>query len=566
MAAGKSRGQSGLQNGDHHQSNTSSRGWFSKSMCGDTTQIKRLSTSVIAALVLIIFGVYAWSLAVEQELATSTPPLEAMNALKLPYDVPPAARELIDKIKEATRIAMASGGVDTEDISKEELETWHSRNPCRSRTGLMEMYEKRKYARKVPLNPVWQEVLQEYTKLHRTCTRKRVILVSTKNLIPSYTCEPFPGSTWTLDADQFPLPPENKTDLDPWKEDKEYLGFIDQIGIAMSQGKDLTSSFPPTSAEHSVRAVDRWGWQPAARFYCRNQQEFFSKVPWVYFTGCIYTLPKLFLAPTFRPTMEALFPDRLASTWILRSLVLPSDAVWDRIRRIDRTYLQDADRRIGIQVRYKDGKEMYARMNDLVNERITDCVLRNNILPNVSQVSWEKNSDQGEELMEYNDPTESTKVLKVFIASLFLGLKDHLSKMYVQSPTLTGETVGFVQISQGQSQHWSREEDMQALTEIILLSFSDQLLVTPVSTFGGLAEAYGGLTPWYIEYRENYLGPSCQRAQTVDVCNQFTYKKFACPREPDIHNKRFSDVVAYIKDCLAIDHPQGIQVISDFVS
>ncbi|KAL2643797.1 hypothetical protein R1flu_011384 [Riccia fluitans] len=618
MAAGKSRGHSGVQNGNNqHQS---SRGSTATWICGEMTQIKRLSTAVLAVAVLLVFGVYAWSLVVEQEFATSigvsTPPLE--SALKLPYDVPPAARELIEKIKDATRIAMASGSADTEDISEEELKAWHRRNPCRSRKGLIEMYDRRRYARKVPPNPVWEEVLQEYTKLHRTCTRKvgnfteyflsknestgcrfavtdvtplsglgnkilvtissimyailtqRVILVSTKNLIPSYTCEPFPGSTWTLDADQFPLPAVNFSASDPWKEDKEYLKLIDQIGIDMSRGKNLTTSFSPpgspASIAYSVTAVGRWGWQPVARFYCRSQQEFFSRVPWVYFTGCIYTLPKLFVAPIFRPTLEALFPYRLASTWILRSLMLPSDAVWDRVRRIDRTYLQDADRRVGIQVRFKDGEEMYRRMNDLVNERITDCVVRNNILPNVSQVSWGTNSDQQQEHVEYNDPTTSTKVVKVFIASLFSGLMDHLSKMYVQSPTVSGENVGFVQISQGQSQHWSRGEDMQAFTEIILLSFSDQLLVTPVSTFGGLAEAYGGLTPWYIEYREKYHGPSCQRAQTVDVCNQFTFKKYSCPREPDIHDKLFSEVVPYIKNCLGIDHPKGIQLISDFVS
>ncbi|KAG6547305.1 hypothetical protein Mapa_011242 [Marchantia paleacea] len=287
------------------------------------------------------------------------------------------------------------------------------------------------------------------------------------------------------------------------------------------------------SPAHAVTAAGRWCWQPAARFYCRNQREFFAHVPWVHFTGCIYTLPKLFAAPVFRPSMEALFPDRMASTWVLRSVVLPSDAVRDSVLRIDRAYLRGAGRRVGIQVRYKDGQEMYYKLNDLASDRIADCVLRNKILPNLSELPWDSNSGLRQEALKASaDPAGPAQEKPLSSCRFRKGSLRSGAEMRICRRTRSSFYLACM-IS-----CWSRRSPPS----------EDWLRLMEVSLRGTLSTESDGLVHLVSGFR------------------LWTSANSSCPHEPDIHDKRYSEVVAYIKDCLTIDHPPGIQVISYFFS
>lgn len=129
---------------------------------------------------------------------------------------------------------------------------WRRSNPCAARTELGPRYARRPHAKLLDANPQWELVLEEYTALHRTCTRsmgnikdyynsgassspckflimeisgvgvgnkvsllisgmlyaimtQRVILLNTWSYIPWTMCEPFLGSSWVND-DHFPLP------------------------------------------------------------------------------------------------------------------------------------------------------------------------------------------------------------------------------------------------------------------------------------------------------------------------------------------------------------------------
>lgn len=87
------------------------------------------------------------------------------------------------------------------------------------------------------------------------------------------------------------------------------------------------------------------------RFYCNTDQAFLTETTWLHFTGCLYFLPKLFAVPAFRPALEALFPDpSLTLTYLLRSLMLPRDAVWNQVKQHDNELFANVDRRVGIQV------------------------------------------------------------------------------------------------------------------------------------------------------------------------------------------------------------------------
>lgn len=131
---------------------------------------------------------------------------------------------------------------------------------------------------------------------------------------------------------------------------------------------------------YALTANDFWC-HPGGRFFCDTEQGYLGHIPWIYINGCLYYLPKLFAIPSFRPVLEELFPDRMALTHLLRSSMLPSDEVWRRIEQIHSAYLKDANRRFGIQVRYRYGDDDFNRMHTLINERVLKCALDNNILP-----------------------------------------------------------------------------------------------------------------------------------------------------------------------------------------
>lgn len=87
------------------------------------------------------------------------------------------------------------------------------------------------------------------------------------------------------------------------------------------------------------------------RFYCDTEQAFLAEATWLHFTGCLYFLPKLFAVPAFRPALEALFPDpSLTFTYLLRSLMLPRDNVWQQVKEHDIALFANVDTRVGIQV------------------------------------------------------------------------------------------------------------------------------------------------------------------------------------------------------------------------
>jgi xyloglucan fucosyltransferase len=122
--------------------------------------------------------------------------------------------------------------------------------------------------------------------------------------------------------------------------------------------------------------------------------------------------------------------------------------------------------------------------------------------------------------------------------------------------------VSIIQVTHGSLQHFNDiEEDRQALTEMITLSFSDVLFVTPLSTFGGVAQGYGAITPWFIDIRPESK-ETCSRAQTVDTCYQLPVFKFQCPYDANLNNQWILAKVPYLKDCLPIDVPYGIQLIT----
>ncbi|KAG0557739.1 hypothetical protein KC19_11G173200 [Ceratodon purpureus] len=547
---------------------------------------------LLSVTALILFTLVPRYSAFPSSLPLLNPEIHYEETFTLPVSAPnfsiPDVPALITALQRAT--AVASEGRDTTFSRKAKLQ-WHQEHPCRARAELQPLYNLRRIVEDAAPNAKWESVFKEYETLHRVCTQsvggdlvdyfatrgnttncrflvagiapgaglgnkmlsmvsgllyailtQRVFLIAADTLVPGILCEPFEGSQWLFDP-QWKVTPEYAPGRQQYWENKDE--FYKEVDSALRGGEPVKSSI------YGLVANDEWC-QPGQRFFCSTEQSYYNLVPWVYINGCFYFLPKLFAIPAFRPVLEDLFPDKLALTHLLRSAFLPSDEVWRRIDQIHSLYLRNADRRVGIQVRYRDGEKEFNITHKLIIDRVVKCALENHILPAAGAKGV---SDLNQTLA--SKPRYQTSV---FIASLYPSLHDSLGETYIRNPPEM-EDVSIIQVTRGKEQHFNDEEDKQALAEIISLSFADYLFVTPLSTFGGMAQGYGALLPWFIDNRPTSEG-SCQRAQTVDVCYQLPQFIYNCPYEPDLDKQWVMSKVPYLKDCLPLDAKYGMQLIT----
>lgn len=196
---------------------------------------------------------------------------------------------------------------------------------------------------------------------------------------------------------------------------------------------------------------------------------------------------------------------------------------------------------MGIQARYFNNSEA---KHKVLNANVEGCIVENNLL-------------------DLAIPTEQTTLhhqTTIFVASLTSDLQGHLRGVYNRS-TSSFPNLHFQQLSSEKEQRFGPDVYDQVLVEVLWLSLSHTLLISGKSTFGGLAQAYGALTPWFIESRDEVTTP-CQYAQTVDTCYQIPEKGYRCPYDSKEEMwKSIGEVVPYIKDCLAIDAEQGLQLV-----
>lgn len=527
-------------------------------------------------------------------------PWEGRNATKLKAERERAVQGLIRALQEATREA---GGGEEESAwwTAEARERWRTENPCVSRMEMRGKYKQRSAVPYEEPSPQWSEVLEEYAKLHRTCMHRvgdptayflsqnssvnckfvvldaeefaglgnrlmmiaaafayslltqRVLLIAREIVPPDILCEPFEGSSWRGFDRGYAATPFRLGNTYFMKS----ALFHERIDVAQRVGDSSPVVLPYAVANGEGYYIE----QMDSRFYCDTEQEYYKKVPWVYVMGCLYFTPKLYAIPSFRPVLDALFPERTILTTTLRDVLAPSNTVWERVKRIEEEHgLDRADRRLGIQVRYRYKAEQFERMHILVEDRILQCGVANRLLPQILQ-----ESDHSSLLPASNQTVHTTSV---FVASLFEGVKNNLTATFGRYPTANGERVEIVQLSNEGEQKFGVEIFQEALTEIITLSFSDYLFVTPQSTFSGCAQGYGGLVPWFIEFREEVPKPSapCTRGQTIDVCFQVPFDyTFKCPYDAAVNNYEISRVYPDIQRCLDGDTP-GLQLITSLSS
>lgn len=518
----------------------------------------------------------------------------------------PPVQKLLDELKQARKQVAES---DDQSYTQEENAAWASEHPCRARTELPPIYASRKVVADAPPNPQWEAVFEEYSLLHRACLRKvgkdnivavfnerRVIpgckfmtgeslyglgnkvtyaasvllyAVITKRVVlfphstaPRIMCEPFEGSFWTLPPDLEYLNRRAQANGINFGIDSNatgsFLAWVDAAQATATVNSSANGTVNGAQADKGLfyaEADD--GWHPVNRFYCDTEQTFLSRVQWLSAAGCLYFLPKLYTIPSIRPTLEALFPKPgLTLTYVVRAAFLPGDEAWDRVQRTYAMHLENADRRVSIQARYRGGQEEHDKYSPHVNAHITKCLQENEILPNVTDFSTAQ-------MKVDRSSARKFPIVKVMITSLYTDIHDHLNELYLRHSTVTGESVGLVQITHENEQGFGREVDLQALVEIFCLSLSDVILTTPLSTFGGTAQVYGALTPWLIEFNDQEQG-SCVQSPSVDLCYQLdeAHSLLSCPYDPAVNGSHVLEAASYIHTCSPMESETGILLLS----
>lgn len=171
------------------------------------------------------------------------------------------------------------------------------------------------------------------------------------------------------------------------------------------------------------------------------------------------------------------------------------------------------------------------------------CVLENKLLP--------EQAPSGEEKLLLSSKTGSTAVL---VTSLDEAYYDKLRSYYMDLHVEGADYIGVHTPSKEKIQQFGFDHDKKAWADMYLLSLSDTLVTSPWSTFGYVAQALAGTTPWILtKTHSNETAEAsfeahghCNRAGSLEPC-------FHAPPEVDCevsgHKVKLSSVLQFIKPC-----------------
>lgn len=124
------------------------------------------------------------------------------------------------------------------------------------------------------------------------------------------------------------------------------------------------------------------------------------------------------------------------------------------------------------------------------------------------------------------------RTISVFITSLNIRHVEFVRSWYLDNPTEDGSLVHVwsgthsgVELTTSQDATIVRDASLEALCEIFLLSFTDTLLTSNMSTFGYVAAGLSGIAPFQVDNQrssqrvENADKPKCTRARTSEACH-----------------------------------------------
>ncbi|CAJ1951435.1 unnamed protein product [Sphenostylis stenocarpa] len=302
-------------------------------------------------------------------------------------------------------------------------------------------------------------------------------------------CEPFLNSTWVL--------PEKSLFWDE-KHIETY-----QILLEKDKATNSTEDLPSVlfiNLQHTRTDPEKY-------FHCDHSQDILQKIPLLIFQSDQYFVPSLFMNPFFKPEITKMFPEKdIVFHQLGRYLFHPSNEAWELISKYYQAHLAKADERIGIQIRvFSPATTPQQAIMDLV----LSCTLKHKILP---EVDLQNSASSGR---------KKQRVKAVLVASLHREYGDNLRAMYLKKQTVSGEVIQVYQPSHEEHQKsCDNKHNMKAWIDMYLLSLSDKLVTTSLSTFGYVAQGLGNLKPWLL-YRlidNNTSFPSCEHDFSSEPC------------------------------------------------
>ncbi|ONM15859.1 Galactoside 2-alpha-L-fucosyltransferase [Zea mays] len=377
--------------------------------------------------------------------------------------------------------------------------------------------------------------------LYALLTDRVLLLHRGGNDLDDLLCEPFPGSTWILPADKdFPI-----RDIERLTDRNHH----ESLGSVLRRGED--PGVAPWLYLHLRH--DYSGAYHDQLFFCDDVQAQLRRVPWLVFLSDNYIVPGLFLIPRYVGELARMFPRRdVVFHHLGRYLFSPSNTVWDMVMRYHGSYFAKADERVGIQVRKFP---WWAPIStDELYGQILNCSQREDILPGVGVRVPADDKTTG----AANSSGQPAKQKAVLVASLHGEYSEKLRGLYHEHGPSGGEVVSVYQPTQlGWQQSGEQQHNQMALAEMVLLSFSDAVVTTAVSTFGYVGQGLAGLRPWVLMSPADGKAPEppCRRAATIEPC-------FHAPPNYNCRAKANGDagrIVRHIRHCE--DFPQGVQLM-----
>uniref|UniRef100_A0A8R7QYE1 Fucosyltransferase n=2 Tax=Triticum urartu TaxID=4572 RepID=A0A8R7QYE1_TRIUA len=333
----------------------------------------------------------------------------------------------------------------------------------------------------------------------------RVLLVHSPDDFSGLFCEPFPGanSTWVLPPD-FPVADISRLGV---RSNQSYGNLLDGKKIDNDPAKATAQSVPPyvyLHLAHDLRRSDRL-------FYCNDDQLVLAKVNWLLLQSDFYFVPALYDMAEFEGELRRLFPAKESVSHLLgRYLFHPSNSVWGMITRYYHTYMAQAEERIGVQIRMFSWASI--PVDDMYNQ-IMACSRREHILPDIDVDAAASSGS-------------NSKSKAVLITSLQADYYDRIKSTYYEHAARGGGMVGVFQPTHEEQQIMGqRSHNQKVLAEIYLLSFSNVLLTTGVSTFGYMSSSLAGLRPTMLMIPKDdgkVPEPPCVRAVSMEPCFHMT--------------------------------------------
>ncbi|KAM0952608.1 putative Type 1 galactoside alpha-(1,2)-fucosyltransferase [Dioscorea sansibarensis] len=359
----------------------------------------------------------------------------------------------------------------------------------------------------------------------------RVLLTESGMDISDIFCEPFPQSSWLLPLDF----PHNHL---------QHLSFGNMVREYSTINS--TTSYVFLDLSHGSNHYDKL-------FFCDEYQHgFIDNITWMRTQSNQYFLPAFFLMPSYKQELDLLFPEKDTVFHHLgRYLFHPTNSAWGLITRYYSSYLANAEQRLGVQIRVFDpAKSIFLNEktpSELVLDQIISCTLKEDLLPNVT--------------VSVKNITRSTrsKSTSVLITSLSSEYFDKIKDMYWEKATVDGEIIRVYQPSHEEHQQTEKSShDMKALAEMYLLSYSNVLVTSSLSTFGYVAQSLGGMKPWILSRPDKYKmlhDVPCTRALSMEPC-------YHAPPTFDCEAKKDTDlglVVPHVRHCEDVDN--GLKLV-----